>query len=571
MREVLQLNQGTQGHWGAVQLLPDDPEATNQPPTEEMSHSEEGNNPRPGPSHFPDQGAKILWPTAIDQKFMDVAYNTRDESGKHKECMAYVCGYKDQEGTHATHLIFPAQEGSSSRVDDLGIQGLDTTLYMAQTVAPSVNEPGREYKLISWMHTHVQGTPAGFSSIDLHNQNALDSYVSPGVIGTVYELTENRYMYRREPYILTNEGSARVKECEHTHGVTNEQHSQCFHLRFYMSIRDKLCLTDDDITVIDGRKSMPLAGDPSAQFADPFFETVPSYQCRACKEKFANDSALLMHVGRKKTCKPSYESEIEHFRDFVRKRRYNNARETYVDKHYDRVINSDAKAYQKRKAAPAPQENGNVCPICESTFKWKKSLKRHMKEVHSSSKEFECPSCAKPFSRQETLDRHVRDVHKNSVDDKIDCGGTDCEAKFSRLENWKEHWLSAHADKHNHYYCVECEEVFTQSQHLTRHFNEIHLGEQYICQQCPATFSRRDQFDKHNEGDKHWQYHFCWECNKVLQFKKKEDVGYHFSDHEYEKQGFMRRGVGCMHAPEVKDCGCCKKWYNMYRGDFSWK
>ena len=151
IRESFELTPGTQGNLATLHLQPDDelPEVSNQP-SEEMNLSEEGNNePRAGPSDLSNTGPKIFWPKAIDQKFLDVAYNTRDESGKHKECMAYVCGYKDQEGTRATHLIFPAQEGSSSRVDDLGIQGLDTTLYMAQTVAPSVNEPGREYKLIS--------------------------------------------------------------------------------------------------------------------------------------------------------------------------------------------------------------------------------------------------------------------------------------------------------------------------------------------------------------------------------------------------------------------------------------
>ena len=476
---------------------------------------------------------------------MDVAYNTRDESGKHKECMAYVCGYKDQEGTHATHLIFPAQEGSSGQVDDLGIQGQDTTLYMAQTVAPFVNEPGQEYKLISWMHTHVQGTPAGFSSIDLHNQHALDSHVSPGVIGTVYELTENRYMYRREPYILTNEGSAQVQKCEQTHGVTNEQHSQCFHLRFYMSIRDKLCLIDDEITLIDGRKSLPLNGDPSGQFTDPICETVPSYQCRACKEKFDNDSALLMHVGRKKICKPFYESEIGDFRDFVRKRRLNNARETYVDKHPDRVSDSRARVYKKRKAANDPQvekAKGHVCPVCETKFELRKNLNRHMKEVHTSSKDFKCPICEKPFSRQEKLNRHVREVHANSADGKLDC--TDCEKTFSRLENWSEHWLSAHTENPTYYYCAECEEPFTQRQNLNRHFNEIHLGEQYICQQCPAIFSRKDQFNKHNERAEHWQYHFCWDCDKVVKITFENGWQLHINIHQHEKKAELEKEVG---------------------------
>ena len=491
-------------------------------PSSEMNLSAEGNNsPRAGPSHFPDQGTKILWPTAIDQKFMDVAYNTRDESGKHKECMAYVCGYKDQEGTHATHLIFPAQEGSSSRVDDLGILGQDTTLYMAQTVAPSVNEPDREYKLISWMHTHVRGTVAGFSAIDLHTQHGLAHHVSPGIFGTVYELTENRYMYRKEPYVLTDEGQARVGECEHTLGVANQQHSECFHTKFYKSIKDQLSLTDNDITVIDGRKSKPLNAQPSSEFTDPTTEVVGSNQCRACKQKFDDVSALLMHVGRKKLCKPTYESEIGDFRDFVRKQNQNKKRKTFIERHPGRVTEIDNKAYRKRagktQGKPVSKEltdDDFVCPICDATFTWKQNKDRHMREVHPSSADgdkVKCPDCVKTFSRQDYMNQH---------------------------------WQFAHADNPTLFYCVECEKPFTQRQTVIRHFNEIHLGEQYICQQCPAIFSRKYQFNKHNERAEHWQYHYCWDCDKVVKMTFEDEWQLHMNCHQQQKKAELEREVG---------------------------
>ena len=37
---------------------------------------------------------------------------------KHIESMAFICGYRDKDGLHGTHMVFPVQEGNSSRVDD---------------------------------------------------------------------------------------------------------------------------------------------------------------------------------------------------------------------------------------------------------------------------------------------------------------------------------------------------------------------------------------------------------------------------------------------------------------------
>lgn len=373
MRESIKLTSGTPGNLATLHLQPDDelPEVPNQP-SEEMNLSNDGNNPREGPNPLPDTGPKIFWPEAINQKFLDVAFNTRDESGHHVECMAFLCGYEDQEGIHPTHLVFPTQRGNSSRVEDLGIDGMDTTLYMADTIAPTITVPGRQYKLISWIHTHVRGTVVGFSSIDLHNHHGLDCHVSPGIIGTVYELTANRYMYRFEPYVLTKVGNVRVAECTRTLGVTNHQHSECFDTRFYKSIKDQLILTDDNITVVDGRKSRPLEAQPSARFFSPSEEVVETNQCRACKRKFDSESDLCYHAGRAKKCKPSYESEIGDFRAFLKsegqkkwKKTFNQnhpgriaqQKKKYKDSHKEDISKANAKNYQKTKTADAFSDN----------------------------------------------------------------------------------------------------------------------------------------------------------------------------------------------------------------------
>ena len=60
-------------------------------------------------------------PEDILRKFQVVsASNCSKVDGRHIETLAYLFGY-ESEGDHiGTHLVFPEQEGTCSRVDDKG-------------------------------------------------------------------------------------------------------------------------------------------------------------------------------------------------------------------------------------------------------------------------------------------------------------------------------------------------------------------------------------------------------------------------------------------------------------------
>lgn len=593
MREHFELSRGQKGNFTPISHHLEEYEHDLEEETNNILDDgalKEPINLKNGENGLQNQTKKIFWPRAINQKFMDEAFNTRFHIGLvgyHKECMAFLCGYEDQDGIHPTHLVFPAQKSDRHEVEDLGIDGQDTLLYMANIF--SLDKPKHKYKLISWIHSHVGGTRVGFSSVDIHMHHGLDKHVSPGILGTVFEVTHCRYEYQYDHYILTDEGHTRVGECIATGHVMNRQHSECSDDKFYKSAKENVTLTDDEIIVIDGRGSKPLHSEQLEGFTEPIREIAGSNQCRACKRQFPDDSSLLYHVGRAKKCKPSYEDEIVSFRDFIKKRK--NAAYYKQKKSHDKPGQTE-----RKEDVPEDKDAADyVCPICEKKFEWKKSKDRHVREVHSSSAEdkFKCQDCTKSFSRKEHLrdhqdqehvgetvtkykcevceelftqtqhlSRHIREVHSSSIGDRIKC--PDCESTFSRKENMNEHWNRSHAETPDRYFCVECDEMFTKRTHAIRHFNEIHLGEQYICQECPAVFSRKDRWTAHKAEDKHWQYHFCWDCNKVLTFKEKEDIKSHFDSHQREKHYSTKWGVYCQHKPGLKECGCCNKWYNRH-------
>ena len=59
-------------------------------------------------------------PKEVLKTFHHVSANNRLENGKHIETLAFLFGYKSESNFIGTHLIFPEQEGTCSRVDDKG-------------------------------------------------------------------------------------------------------------------------------------------------------------------------------------------------------------------------------------------------------------------------------------------------------------------------------------------------------------------------------------------------------------------------------------------------------------------
>ena len=59
-------------------------------------------------------------PKEVLRKFHHVSARNRLENGKHIETLALLFGYKSESNFIGTHLIFPEQEGTCSRVDDKG-------------------------------------------------------------------------------------------------------------------------------------------------------------------------------------------------------------------------------------------------------------------------------------------------------------------------------------------------------------------------------------------------------------------------------------------------------------------
>ena len=63
---------------------------------------------------------KLIYPKDLINQYTDVAISDVFHQGK-IECVAYIAGFKQGNTLVGTHLIFPRQVGTASKVDDLGM------------------------------------------------------------------------------------------------------------------------------------------------------------------------------------------------------------------------------------------------------------------------------------------------------------------------------------------------------------------------------------------------------------------------------------------------------------------
>ena len=114
------------------------------------------------------QRPKTYIPEAMIESFMDMACMNVDKTGLIIETLGILVGYQDANGdAHGTHLVFPVQDGTCSHVNDLGIDNVDTIWFLQENLKDEIEDKFGDFKVISWIHTHVRNTKICFSSVDL--------------------------------------------------------------------------------------------------------------------------------------------------------------------------------------------------------------------------------------------------------------------------------------------------------------------------------------------------------------------------------------------------------------------
>ena len=258
---------------------------------------------------------KIIVPTQAEETFAKLAKENFD-GGEERivELLGFFVGKKSPEGVVVTDLILPVQVGTSSKVDDLGICGKDSSMWMFEdSNCSKINKD--HFRTVAWVHTHVQGTPCGLSSIDCHTQFAY-SKIFPDVSAVVLEVKDDG-SHKMDWFQLTPEGTSTVEKCCKDADLSMQQHDNCSNPNMFSSISTSVETRSIPLVVTDARRTKPMdtnKSDPDVIYDEPniqFPETQFNLKCKNCHRQCASEQKLLAHVARAKNCKIKYGEEFE--------------------------------------------------------------------------------------------------------------------------------------------------------------------------------------------------------------------------------------------------------------------
>ena len=148
----------------------------------------------------------------------------------------------------------------------------------------------------------------------------------------------------------------------------------------------------------------------------------------------------------------------------------------------------------------------HTCQICDKTFVAKVSLDNHNKFFHSDERKFSCNQCESTFKQRKNLNRHVFHVHGSNErkEDywqdlpKILYECEHCKVKFTRKADLKAHIQKKHEHK-KMFECDQCRSTFKYMKNLTRHKLEKHVPAkaEFECPDCDKKFSQKRNLKRH--------------------------------------------------------------------------
>ena len=98
------------------------------------------------------------------------------------------------------------------------------------------------------------------------------------------------------------------------------------------------------------------------------------------------------------------------------------------------------------------------CDKCNSFFKSKQNLKRHIASVHEEKKSFKCDICDYSCSQKGDLNKHVASVHEGKKPFQCNI----CSVNFALNAKLKEHIASVHEGK-KPFQCSICDSSFSRN------------------------------------------------------------------------------------------------------------
>jgi hypothetical protein len=169
------------------------------------------------------------------------------------------------------------------------------------------------------------------------------------------------------------------------------------------------------------------------------------------------------------------------------------------------------KSYKTKKDLIAHNRNVHEdrklsCKSCLTIFTNSVALHRHIQRDHQN---ITCPTCKKIFASNNGLQRHVQSIHQKI---RHDCG--ECQQSFSRRSALNQHIKSHHSNiQLSKYTCDICSKVFSGRQSILQHMKRVHQEKRYECKICKIKFVNLLRVWQHSFNHRGFIPYNCSVCN----------------------------------------------------------
>lgn len=242
-------------------------------------------------------------------------------------------------------------------------------------------------------------------------------------------------------------------------------------------------------------------------------ESEKRYECEECHQKFTFLSGLKKHI-RLNRCKGKSEEQIDEIEVktlAVTQLKEISSNSKLIDRKYKTEIVGNKNS--------RPHLNYN-CDKCGEVLKFRKNLKKHMKEKHLNSF-YNCNSCPQSFRSKTKLISHSLEVHSIKMRVVVENFSCEiCNMKFDAKSIYESH-RATHFDERPEK-CGICNDSFKNIGNLNRHMKYVHAeNRDEICEICSKSFKNQMALKSH-KNTVHADlkvYVNCLYCNKIFMEK----------------------------------------------------
>ncbi|XP_068627393.1 zinc finger protein 57-like [Battus philenor] len=369
--------------------------------------------------------------------------------------------------------------------------------------------------------------------------------------------------------------------------------------------------------------AFPNADDLKDHFSLKHELNASNFKCEVCCCTFAREISYNYHIKKHRrrfrciVCRNNFNSKLG------ASKHYNFVHSQSIDHSYDVNVTLDVKtdAQDETQMTASGEEPASFpCELCDKSFRWKTSLRKHL-ELHrietGQKRKPYCETCSLSFTTTSNLQKHVKTSSKHKIQLKLrklresaeDEGSAEkqhsiieqiihsvnkeremfpcpqCDKKFQWRGNLARHLHSHAARAKGDLVCTPCNRTFsskaTYEQHMRISMKHVSENDfKYMCSECGKRFSNKTRLRDHVMWDhlKNFIYK-CAQCQKVFksntslylhkQNVHQKDQAGHLCQHcgkSFPNQAKLRAHVAGMHGREgpyrCSACGARFSWHS---------